>query len=53
MTKKSEIRMLRAKIDKERERVNHLIEKLEASENHKNQIEANNYALNRSNMLLI
>jgi hypothetical protein len=34
-TKKNEIRMLKAKLDKEREKVKQLTETLEASEKHK------------------
>jgi hypothetical protein len=43
---------MRIKLDKERETVN-LDEKLAAMEKHKDQIDANNAALNRTNMLLI
>ncbi|KAL3592250.1 hypothetical protein D5086_010890 [Populus alba] len=52
-TKKNEIRMLKAKLDKERERVKQLTEKWEASEKHKEQIDTNNNTLNRNNMLLM
>jgi hypothetical protein len=43
---------MRIKLDKEREKVN-LDKKLAAMEKHKDQIDANNAALNRTNMLLI
>jgi len=51
--KKNEIRMLKVKFDKEREKVKQLTEKLEVSEKHKEQIDTNNNTLNRNNMLLI
>ena len=51
--KKNEIRCMRIKLDKEREKSRHLDEKLIAMEKHKDQIDANNTALNRTNMLLI
>ena len=51
--KKNEIRFMRIKLDKEREKSRHLGEKLIAMEKHKDQIDANNTALNRTNMLLI
>ena len=51
--KKNEIKVLRIKLDKEREKVKYLDEKLAAMEKHKDQIDANNAALNRTNMLLI
>ena len=44
---------MRIKLDKEREKVKYLDEKLVAMEKHKDQIDANNTALNRTNMLLI
>jgi len=50
--KKNEIRMLKVKFDKEREKVKQLTEKLEVSEKHKEQIDTNNNTLNRNNMLL-
>jgi DNA repair exonuclease SbcCD ATPase subunit len=53
VTMKNEIRVLRVKIDKEQEKVNHLSENLEASKKHKTQIDTNNNALKQSNMLLI
>jgi len=51
--KKNEIKFMRIKLDKEREKVKYLDEKLAAMEKHKDQIDANNTALNRTNMLLI
>jgi len=51
--KKNEIKFMRIKLDKECEKVKYLDEKLAAIEKHKNQIDANNIALNRTNMLLI
>jgi uncharacterized protein (DUF3084 family) len=45
--------MLKAKLDKEREKVKQLTEMLEASEKHKEQIDTNNNTLNRNNMLLM
>jgi len=53
MTKKNAIRVLRVKLYKEQEMVNHLSENMEASKKHENQIDTNNNALNWSNMLLI
>jgi uncharacterized coiled-coil protein SlyX len=44
---------MRIKLDKEREKVKYLDEKLAAMEKHKDQIDANNAALNKTNMLLI
>jgi hypothetical protein len=44
---------MRIKLDKEREKVKYLEEKLVAMEKHKDQIDANNVALNKTNMLLI
>jgi hypothetical protein len=44
---------MRIKLDKEREKVKYLDEKQAAMEKHKDQIDANNAALNRTNMLLI
>jgi hypothetical protein len=51
--KKNEIKVMRIKLDKEREKVKYLDEKLAAMEKHKDQIDANNTALNKTNMLLI
>lgn len=51
--KKNEIKVMRIKLDKEREKLKFLDEKLVAMEKHKDQIDANNTALNRTNMLLI
>jgi chromosome segregation ATPase len=51
--KKNEIKVMRIKLDKEREKVKYLDEKLATMEKHKDQIDANNAALNRTNMLLI
>jgi hypothetical protein len=51
--KKNEIKVMRIKLDKEREKVKYLDEKLAAMEKHKDQIDANNAVLNRTNMLLI
>jgi chromosome segregation ATPase len=51
--KKIEIRTLKVKFDKEREKVKQLTKKLEVSEKHKKQIDTNNNTLNRNNMLLI
>jgi chromosome segregation ATPase len=51
--KKNEIKVMRIKLDKEHEKVKYLDEKLAVMEKHKNQIDANNAALNRTNMLLI
>jgi chromosome segregation ATPase len=48
-----EIRTLKVKFDKEREKVKQLTKKLEVSEKHKEQIDTNNNTLNRNNMLLI
>ena len=48
--KKNEIKVMRIKHDKEREKVKYLDEKLVAMEKHKEQIDANNIALNRINM---
>ena len=53
MVKKNKIKVMRIKLDKEREKVKYLDEKLVAMEKHKDQIDANNTALNRTNMLLI
>jgi hypothetical protein len=44
---------MRIKLDKEHEKVKYLDEKLAVMEKHKDQIDANNAALNRTNMLLI
>ena len=44
---------MRIKLDKEREKMKHSDEKLATMEKHKDQIDANNAALNRTNMLLI
>ena len=46
MTKKNAIRVLRVKLYKEQEMVNHLSENMEASKKHENQIDTNNNALN-------
>jgi hypothetical protein len=51
--KKIEIRTLKVKFDKEREKVKQLTKRLEVSEKHKEQIDTNNNTLNRNNMLLI
>jgi chromosome segregation ATPase len=51
--KKNEIKVLRIKLDKENEKVKYLDEKLAAMEKHKDQINTNNTALNKTNMLLI
>jgi predicted transcriptional regulator len=51
--KKIEIRTLKVKFDKEREKVKQLTKNLEVSEKHKEQIDTNNNTLNRNNMLLI
>jgi len=51
--KKIEVRTLKVKFDKEREKVKQLTKKLEVSEKHKEQIDTNNHTLNRNNMLLI
>jgi IS4 transposase len=51
--KKNEIKVMRIKLDKEREKMKHSDEKLATMEKHKDQIDANNAALNRTNMLLI
>jgi NCAIR mutase (PurE)-related protein len=51
--KKNEIKVIRIKLDKEREKVKYLDEKLAAMGKHKDQIDTNNTALNRTNMLLI
>jgi chromosome segregation ATPase len=51
--KKNEIKVMRIKFDKEREKVKYLDEKLAVMEKHKDQIDAKNTALNRTNMLLI
>ena len=53
VAKKNEIRMLKVKFDKEREKVKQLTERLKASEKHKEQIDTNNNTLNRNNMLLM
>jgi len=51
--KKNEIKVMRIKLDKEREKVKYLNEKPATMKKHKDQIDANNIALNRTNMLLI
>jgi len=51
--KKNEIKVMRIKLDKEREKVKYLDEKLAVMEKHKDQINANNAALNKTNILLI
>ena len=53
VAKKNEIRMLKVKFDKEREKAKQLTEKWEASEKHKEQINTNNNTLNQNNMLLM
>ena len=53
VAKKNEIRMLKVKFDKEREKAKQLTEKWEASEKHKEQIDTNNNTLNQNNMLLM
>lgn len=52
ITKKDEIRALRTKLDKERDRMNQLTKRYEVSEKHKNQIDTNNITLNRKNCCL-
>jgi len=47
------MKVLKIKLDKEREKVKYLDEKLATIEKHKDQIDANNAALNKTNMLLI
>ena len=47
------MKVLRIKFDKEHEKVKYLDEKLAAMEKHNDQIDANNAALNKTNMLLI
>jgi LmbE family N-acetylglucosaminyl deacetylase len=44
---------MRIKLDKEREKVKYLDNKLAAMEKYKDQIDASNAALNKTNMLLI
>jgi len=51
--KKNEIKVIRIKLDKEREKMKYLDEKLTAMEKHKDQIDANNAVLNRTIKLLI
>jgi hypothetical protein len=51
--KKNETKVMRIKLDKEHEKVKYLDEKLAAMEKHKDQIDANNVVLYRTNMLLI
>jgi len=51
--KKNEIKVIRIKLDKEREKMKYLDEKLAAMEKHKDQIDANNAVLNRTIKLLI
>ena len=51
--KEDEIRTLKMKLGKEREKMKHMDEKLALIEKHKDQIDANNTSLNRTNMLLI
>ena len=53
MVKKNEIKVIRIKLDKEREKLKYLEEKLVAMEKHKDQLDTNNTTLNRTNMLLI
>ena len=47
------MKVMRIKLDKEREKVKYLDEKLTAMEKHNDQIDANNAALKKTNMLLI
>jgi uncharacterized protein YejL (UPF0352 family) len=51
--KKNEIKVIRIKLDKEHEKMKYLDEKLAVMEKHKDQIDANNVALNITNMLRI
>jgi chromosome segregation ATPase len=51
--KRNEKKVLKIKLDKEREKVKYLDKKLATMEKHKDQIDANNAALNKTNMLLI
>jgi IS4 transposase len=51
--KKNEIKVIMIKLDKEREKMKYLDEKLAAMEKHKDQIDANNAVLNRTIKLLI
>jgi len=53
VAKRNEMKVLRIKLDKEHEKVKYLDEKLATMEKHKDQIDANNAALNQTNMLLI
>jgi predicted RNase H-like nuclease (RuvC/YqgF family) len=53
VAKRNEMKVLRIKLDKEHEKVKYLDEKLATMEKHKDQIDANNAALNKTNMLLI
>ena len=53
VAKRNELKVLRIKLYKEREKVKYLDEKLATIEKHKDQIDANNAVLNKTNMLLI
>jgi hypothetical protein len=53
VNKEDEIRTLKMKLDKERVKIKHQGEKLALIEKHKDQIDANNTSLNRTNLLLI
>ena len=53
VVKDNEIRTLKMKLSKEREKVKYLDEKLALMEKHKDQIDTNNDSLNKTNMLLI
>ena len=53
VAKRNELKVLRIKLYKEREKVKYLDEKLETMEKHKDQIDANNVSLNKTNMLLL
>ena len=51
--KKNGIKFLRIKLDKERENMKYLDEKLATMETHKDQIDTNNATLNKTKMLFI
>ena len=53
VVKENEIRTLKIKLNKEREKVKYVEEKLALMEKHKDQIDTNNTSLNQTNMLLI
>ena len=53
VVKENEIWILRIKLSKEREKLKYLDEKLALMEKHKDQTDANNTSLNKTNMLLI